>query len=62
MKDYIDGEIKDMMGKIFPIDEVDKRFLEMLEAIEEKKKENPNFEVKHPLQLTVPFPTPEAEA
>ena len=62
MKDYIDGEIKDMLAKIFPIDEVEKRFQGMLEEIDKKKAEDPNFEVKHPLQLTVPFPTPEAEA
>jgi len=62
MKDYIDGEIKEMLGKIFPIDEIDQRFEDMTEAILDKKEEDPTYTVKHPLQLTVPFPTPEAEA
>ena len=62
MKDYIDGEIKDMLGKIFPGDEVDQRFDNMLETIENKKAEDPTFTVKHPLELSEPFPSPEAEA
>ena len=60
--DYIDGEIKDMLAKIFALDEVERKFEGMLEAIEKKKKEDPTWTVKHPLNLTIPFPTPEAEA
>lgn len=49
IKDYIDSEIKDMLGKIFPSDEVDQRFENLLETIETKKAEDPTFTIKHPL-------------
>ena len=32
----------------------------MLDAIEENKQKDPTFTVKHPLDLTTPFPTQEA--
>ena len=62
MMDYIDGEIKNNMKQIHPIDEVEKKFKEMLDAIEENKRLDPTFTVKHPLKLTTPFPTEEAIA
>ena len=34
----------------------------MLETIETKKAEDPDFKIKHPLELSEPFPSPEAEA
>ena len=61
MMEYIDGEIKELFKKIFPMDEVESRFQGMLDAIKEQKEKDPNFEVKHPLELTLPFPTPEKE-
>ena len=62
MMDYIDKEIKIMLGKIVAQDEVEQRFEDMMDAIEDKKAEDPTYEVKHPLQLTVAFPTPEGIA
>ena len=61
MMEYIDSEIKELFKKIFPIDEVESRFQGMLDAIKEQKEKDSNFEVKHPLELTLPFPTPEKE-
>ena len=59
MIEFIDGEIKDMLGKIFALDEVEKKFEDMLAAIDRKEKADPTWSIQHPLQLTVPFPTPE---
>ena len=40
MMEYIDGEIKELFKKIFPIDEVESRFQGMLDAIKEQKEKD----------------------
>lgn len=51
-----------MLGKIYPSDEVEQRFENLLEIIESKKADDPSYTVKHPLKPSEPFPSPEVEA
>lgn len=51
-----------MLGKIYPSDEVEQRFENLLETIESKKADDPSYKVEHPLKLSEPFPSPEVEA